>query len=198
MAAGRGCGSSPARLRPCTEVTRGSGFDDAKLLVDPDYSGVLVRDGWAPYRSYAKATHQSCVTHLARRCHELKAELPAHQHGLSDPRSGASFDEALAWRDEIRPVAECADAAVELHDRLLTICNDTIIGDRNKTSARHLIRKADAIFTFLTRNNDAANWRAEQAIRPAVVNLKPHHSAGRNLPGSAISGCLVMAGQCLK
>ena len=33
--------------------------------------------------------------------------------------------------------------------------------------------EADALFTFLTHPDvDATNWRAEQAIRPAVVNRK--------------------------
>lgn len=155
------------------KVTPGRGFDDAKLLLDETYAGVLVRDGWAPYRKYENATHQSCVAHLARRCHELKAELPAYQHGFPS-EVARILDEALAWRDEQRPAAEQADAAAELHDRLLIVCNDTIIGDRNRTFARHLIREADAIFTFLTHGTDAANWRAEQAIRPAVVNRKTY------------------------
>ena len=155
------------------KVTPGRSFDDAKLLLGEDYAGVLVRDGWAPYRSYVKATHQSCVAHLARRCHELKAELPRHQHSF--PTAVARIlDEALAWRDEQRPPAERVEAAVELHDRLLVVCNNTIIGERNQIFARHLIREADAIFTFLTHDTDAANWRAEQAIRPAVVNRKTY------------------------
>ena len=155
------------------KVTPGRGFDDAKLLLDENYAGVLVRDGWAPYRAYIKATHQSCIAHLARRCHELKAELPVHQHGFPNAVSRI-LDEALAWRDAERPAAERAAAAAELHDRLLTICHDPINGKQNQTFARHLIREADAIFTFLTHGTDAANWRAEQAIRPAVVNRKTY------------------------
>ena len=155
------------------KVTPGRSFDDAKLLLDENYAGVLVRDGWAPYRAYIKATHQSCIAHLARRCHELKAELPVHQHGFPNAVSRI-LDEALAYRDAERPAAERAAAAAELHDRLLTICHDPINGKQNQTFARHLIREADAIFTFLAHGTDAANWRAEQAIRPAVVNRKTY------------------------
>jgi hypothetical protein len=50
----------------------------------------------------------------------------------------------------------------------------SFIGERNRTFARHLVREADAIFTFLTNDTDAANWRAEQAIRPAVVNRRTY------------------------
>ena len=155
------------------KVTPGRSFDDAKLLLDEQYAGVLVRDGWVAYRNYVNATHQSCVAHLARRCHELKAELPRHQHSFPTAVAGI-LDGALAWRDEQRPASERADAAVELHDRLLIVCNNTIIGERNQIFARHLIREAHAIFTFLTNDTDAANWRAEQAIRPAVVNRKTY------------------------
>ena len=85
-------------------VCEGRGFDDAKTLLDADYSGVLVRDGWAPYRSYTKATHQSCIAHLARRAHELKIQLPSDQARF--PVAVAKIlDEALAWRDEQRPLA---------------------------------------------------------------------------------------------
>jgi transposase len=38
---------------------------------------------------------------------------------------------------------------------------------------RHLKREFDALFTFLREPDvPATNWRAEQAIRPAVVNRK--------------------------
>ncbi len=43
----------------------------------------------------------------------------------------------------------------------------------NRRLAKHLTRQGAAIFTFLTNPDvDATNWRAEQAIRPAVVNRK--------------------------
>ena len=164
-------------------VCEGRGFDDAKTLLDADYSGVLVRDGWAPYRSYDKATHQSCIAHLTRRAHELKIELPAVQARF--PVAVAKIlDEALAWRDEQRPLAERIDAADMLGLRLKSLCATPLIGEPNRRFAKHLTREADAIFTFLTHDNDAANWRAEQAIRPAVVNRK---TFGGNRTGNGAS-----------
>src|SRR5207253_8471380 len=43
----------------------------------------------------------------------------------------------------------------------------------NERLAKHLARHRDQVFTFLRHPGlDATNWRAEQAIRPAVVNRK--------------------------
>ena len=38
-------------------------FEAATKVLGPDYHGVIIRDGWAPYRSYKQAVHQSCVQH---------------------------------------------------------------------------------------------------------------------------------------
>ncbi len=47
-------------------VARGRGFEQATEVLPADYAGVLVRDGWAPNRSYAQAAHQSCLAHDAK------------------------------------------------------------------------------------------------------------------------------------
>jgi transposase len=152
-------------------ITKGRGYDDITPLLHGDYHGVLVRDGWAPYRKYANATHQSCCAHLARRCHELREELPTCQHGFPNQISEL-LNQAFAWRDSERPAEQRTNAAADLQDRLQLVCNGPIIGERNQVFARHLLREAPTIFTFLTNDTDAANWRAEQAVRPAVVNRK--------------------------
>ena len=39
---------------------------------------VLVRDGWAPYRRFTDAAHQTCLAHLLRRATRLgRATIPA-------------------------------------------------------------------------------------------------------------------------
>lgn len=53
---------------PTTTVFRiapGRGFDDAAALLGVDFAGVLVRDGWAPYRRFTHAMHQTCVAQYA-------------------------------------------------------------------------------------------------------------------------------------
>ncbi len=44
----------------CYWVADGRGFEEACQVISPEFSGVMVRDGWAPYRRFEKATHQSC------------------------------------------------------------------------------------------------------------------------------------------
>ena len=44
---------------PTTTVYRiaaGRGFDDAAALLDADFAGLLVREGWAPYRRFKRTT----------------------------------------------------------------------------------------------------------------------------------------------
>ena len=53
------------------------------------------------------------------------------------------------------------------------LADDAQPHDENRKLAKHLYAEKEALFTFLTHDGvDATNWRAEQAIRPAVVNRK--------------------------
>jgi transposase len=63
------------------DIARGRGFDQAIGLVPADYSGTIVRDGWAAYNSYTKASHQTCLAHLLRRCHQMITDQPAWTRG---------------------------------------------------------------------------------------------------------------------
>src|SRR4029450_4434323 len=60
-------------------VAGGRGYQDATQVLGEDYAGVLERDGWAPYRRFAHARHQSCLAHLLRRCRELVADADRGQ-----------------------------------------------------------------------------------------------------------------------
>ncbi|MGH9164871.1 MAG: IS66 family transposase, partial [Acidimicrobiales bacterium] len=63
------------------EVAFGRDFEAAMRLIPADFEGVIVRDGYVVYNSYAKAKHQTCLAHLVRRCHEMTEDLPAgHRH----------------------------------------------------------------------------------------------------------------------
>src|SRR5947207_741744 len=52
-------------------IQPGRGYGQAAAILGPRYGGVVVRDGWAPYRKLAHATHQTWLAHLLRRCHTL-------------------------------------------------------------------------------------------------------------------------------
>jgi transposase len=142
---------------------------------------LIVRDGWAPYRRYETATHQTCAAHLLRRCHELIEDLPPWAR--STPRQVKDLlVDALAARD----LDDDARAATvgDLSERIELLGEQAHPHDECRKLVKHLLNERDALFTFLTHPNiDATNWRAEQAIRPAVVNRKV--SGGNRSPRGA-------------
>jgi regulator of replication initiation timing len=119
-------------------IAGGRGYHDATQVLGADYAGVLERDGWAPYRRFAHAGHQSCLAHLLRRCRELLADADrgqartphavrrilqhalwlrdAHHAGTVDratlaaeaDRLGAQVDKLVAGATRYRPTAGCS------------------------------------------------------------------------------------------
>jgi transposase len=151
-------------------VADGRGFDQACDLVTEDYTGVIVRDGWAPYRSYTAATHQTCLAHIMRRAHDLVTDLPGWARRT--PRVVSDLlHEALAARDLDNN--ERAEVIADLAERVELLGEQPQAHDECRKLVNHLINEAPALFSFLAQPEvDATNWRAEQAIRPAVVNRK--------------------------
>lgn len=152
------------------DIARGRGFDQAVGLVPAGYAGTIVRDGWAAYNSYTKATHQTCVAHLLRRCHEMIDDQPAGTRHT--PRQVKDLLlEALDARD-LDP-SDRAAAVADIGERLDLLCEQAQPHDANRKLIKHLRHERAALFSFLTLDGvDATNWRGEQAIRPAVVNRK--------------------------
>ena len=94
--------------------------------------------------------------------------------------------EGLAARD--LDDAERAEAIIELTERVELPAEQAHPHDECPKLVGHLSREAPALFTFLARPDvDATNWRAEQAIRPAVVNRKVW-GANRTWRGAATQG----------
>lgn len=48
-------------------ILDGRGYDQALQVLGEDFDGVLERDGWASYRKFAEASHQTCYAHYAER-----------------------------------------------------------------------------------------------------------------------------------
>ena len=46
-------------------IRAGRGFPEAASILGADFGGVLVRDGWAPYRKFTRAAHQTCLAQYA-------------------------------------------------------------------------------------------------------------------------------------
>jgi transposase len=152
------------------------GFDTAAAVLGAGYAGVLERDGWTPYRSFTRARHQSCLAHLQRRCRNLIAA--ANRGAARTPHAVARIlRAALAVRDRRDTGELTAEQATDEATRLRAAI-DTLIAGRtryrpNRTLLEHLDRERRALFTFLTTPGvQATNWRAEHAIRPAVITRK--------------------------
>lgn len=152
-------------------IAPGRSFADATTIIDADYDGVLVRDGWIVYDQYTHATHQSCAAHLLRRASEMEADMTGADRKIPSAAK-AIIKDALAARDLPRP-AERAAAAAELAARLERLCARPTGNDANRRLLKHLTHQAPHLFTFLTVNGvEATNWQGEQAVRPCVVNRK--------------------------
>jgi transposase len=46
-------------------ICEGRGFEEATTVLPSGFKGTLCRDGWAPYRKFADAAHQTCLAHNA-------------------------------------------------------------------------------------------------------------------------------------
>ncbi len=169
---GRGAWLWDAATKDATAywVADGRGFSEATQVINPDYSGTLVRDGWAVYKNFENATHQTCIAHLLRRCNELEKDLPSWAVGA--PRQAkAILKQALAARR--LPKAGRLAAIEDLSERIELLHEDAWAHPECRKLVNHLYNERHALFTFLQKPSvDATNYKAEQAIRPAVVNRK--------------------------
>jgi transposase len=157
-------------------VAGGRGYQDATQVLGEDYAGVLERDGWAPYRRFAHARHQSCLAHLLRRCRELVADADRGQ-ARTPHAVRRILDHALTLRDAHHADAVDAITLAAAADRLGAQVDKLVAGATryppNRRLLNHVAGEREHLFTFLrVPGVQATNWRAEQAIRPAVVCRK--------------------------
>lgn len=150
-------------------------FEAATKVLAPDYKGVITRDGWAPYRRYTEAVHQSCVAHLLRRACGL-IEAKARGHSTVPVILRDLLLDALALRDR-REAGEIAGTDYqtkvdELEARVTALIARRGHTEENRRLLKHLRKESAALLTFLHHEVDATNWRAEQGVRPGVVNRK--------------------------
>ena len=155
-------------------IRPGRSFDDAATILGADFAGVLVRDGWAPYRRFTHALHQSCLAHLLRRCRTLRVDHPRSPWAA---HVQAVLTDALALRDRRDAHAISEHGLAVAHGRLLARLSRLIDAAPALPAAQrfaaHLHREFPAVLAFLWAPDvDATNWPAEHAIRPAVVIRK--------------------------
>jgi transposase len=167
-------------------IGRGRGLADAAAVLGAHFAGGLSRDGWAPYRRFTQAFHQTCLGHLLRRCHLLQRD---HPRARFPARVARLLQQALRVRDRraagtISPHG-LAVARGHLFNHMLDLLDDPgTIADVERF-ARHLETELPALFSFLVDPDlDATNWRAEQALRPAVVTRKMCGGGNRSTRGA--------------
>jgi transposase len=156
-------------------IQPGRGFEEAATVLGADFGGVLVRDGWAPYRRFDQAIHQTCLAHLLRRCRTLMHD---HHERRFAPHVQRILQQALRVRDRYQRGEISAHGVAVARGHLEHQLNVLIDRPGPQRLARlfaaHLAVEFPAIFTFLLEPDaiDATNWRAEHALRPAVVTRK--------------------------
>jgi len=157
-------------------IQDGRGFEQAARVLGEDYAGTLARDGWAPYRQFLEACHQTCLAHLLRRCHEnLETALRGTARVPHAVRN--ILKEALALRDRATAdelsVHGLKSLTGKLRARMDRLLEWRPSDDDNRRLLAHLETEREALFTFLKDLDvPATNYWSEQAIRPAVVNRK--------------------------
>ncbi|MCA1699833.1 MAG: transposase, partial [Actinobacteria bacterium] len=94
-------------------IAPGRGYEQAALILGESFCGVLERDGWAPYRRFEQATHQTCAAHLLRRAGEMIADSVAGQAKIPHALRRLLLD-ALAVRDRYADLLAGPDGHPEM------------------------------------------------------------------------------------
>jgi transposase len=157
-------------------IADGRGYEQAAIVLGEDFAGILERDGWAPYRRFTDASHQTCVAHLLRRARAMIEDAVAGQAKVPHAVRRLLSD-ALALRtqhdEEVIDADELGLRVTELKARTDKLLAGKPTHKPNRKLLGHLATEREHLFTFLTEPGvQATNWRAEQALRPAVVNRK--------------------------
>jgi transposase len=145
-------------------------------VIGGDWGGILSHDGFASYDRFEDAVHQQCLAHVLRRARELLET--ATRGAVRFPRQViALFTEAIHLRNRhLRGEVSADDLAAArdgFDDRLLALTDRPRTDPANERLAEHLWRHSHEWFPFLTAPAiEPTNWKAEQALRPAVVNRK--------------------------
>jgi len=168
-------------------ILPGRGLAQAASVIGLDYPGVLQHDGWHSYRYFTTAAHQTCLAHLLRRCRTLLLAAPG-QPWVTAVK--ALLQAALATRDahhtgtvSAHGLAVARGQYVERLGRLLA--RRPSRDRRIALFQQHLITEFPAIFSFLFDPTlDATNWRAEHALRPAVITRKTCGGGNRTARGA--------------
>lgn len=157
-------------------ILPGRGYEQSVVILGAEYDGFLVHDGWAPYYRFQFAFHQSCLSHLLKRCREMAP--------IASPAAAAfprAVQRLLQTSFELRDRFEQGDisehgmrtATGRLEAKLDRMLAIRYRDPANQRLARHLIHEQPWLFSFLyCPGLDATNNAAERAIRGMVIARK--------------------------
>lgn len=168
-------------------ILPGRGVAQAASVIGLDYAGVLQHDGWHSYRYFRVAAHQTCLAHLLRRCRGLLLDYPGHPFVTAVK---AVLQAALTTREAHHAGTVSAHGLAVARGQYLERLGRVLArrASRQRRIAllqQHLDTEFASIFSFLFDPTlDATNWRAEQALRPAVVTRKTCGGGNRTAHGA--------------
>ena len=177
------------------KITRGRGFAEAAQVLGEAYSGILIVDGWAPYRCFEKATLQACLTHLLRRCSLLLEQ--ATRGAVRFPRQVRHLlEKALAVRERRDREEITPRGAKIVRGRLQAQMSRLLLGrfthPENRRFAKHLRNYEAALFVFLKHEGvEATNWQAEHAMRAGIMVRKCCGGGNRTQAGAQTQAVLM-------
>jgi transposase len=160
------------------------GFDVIEEVLGEDWAGKIGHDGWTPYDRLLDALHQQCLFHPLSRIKEmLKAAPRGARAFLKAVRR--LFQDAIDLRDRFL-AGEVSEHGLAVARGRLGWRQDALLSSGlrygpSRTFQKHLRRHHDEWLTFLWHPEvEPANWRGEQAVRPAVLLRKT--SGGHRSP----------------
>ena len=157
-------------------ILPGRGYEQSKVILGAEYDGFLIHDGWAPYYRFPFAFHQSCLSHLLRRCREMAQ--------IATPAAAAfplAVKHLLQTSLELRNRYVRGDisqhglrtATGRLETKLDRMLEQSYRSPADQRLARHLAHEQPWLFTFLhCPGLDATNHASERAIRGMVIARK--------------------------
>ena len=148
-------------------ILPGRGFVQAASILGEDYAGFLNHDGWQPYYRFVHAFHQSCLSHLIRRCKDMIETASAAAARFPQAVMQSLLD-GLALRDRyarqeisLHGLSVATGRLVANMERLLA---KTFRDPANRRLAKHLRHEEPWLFTFMgLRVIEWVDFRVERA-----------------------------------
>jgi transposase len=183
------------------DILPGRGFAQAASLLGADYEGWLTHDGWRVYYKFLRAGHQSCNSHLLRRCEDL-AKIASAAAARFPLRVKALLEEGLALRDRYQnqeiSLHGLWTATGRLEGKLDRLLARSYQDSANRRLAKHLLHERPYIFTFLyCPGLDATNNVSERAIR-ALIGARKNWGGNRTQKGARAQAVLTSILQTAK